>query len=62
MNVDIMHKRCENLVIAMVGKEMAPKWWNGSNKAFDGKSPEEDFKENPEKVYSYLMKSADGEW
>jgi hypothetical protein len=62
MNIDIMRTRCETLVVSMVGKELAPAWWNGSNKAFDGQHPEEAFKDNPEKVYSYLMKLAEGEW
>ena len=57
-----MRKRCEVLVISMVGKELEERWWNGSNKAFDGKTPEEMYSVSPDKVYGYLMKSAEGEW
>lgn len=44
--------RCDALVIAMVGAELANGWWNSPNKAFNGQTP----KEAPlEVVYSYLM-------
>ena len=57
-----MRARCETLVIAMVGKEMASKWWNNSNKAFGGDAPEQIYSVAPSVVYAYLMKSAEGEW
>lgn len=57
-----MRARCEFLVIAMVGKDMADKWWNGSNKAFDGNTPEQKYLAEPEAVYAYLIRSAEGEW
>lgn len=47
-----MKGRCDALVIAMVGAELANGWWNSPNKAFNGQTP----KEAPlEVVYSYLM-------
>ena len=58
----IMRKRCEVLVIAMVGKELAEKWWTGSNRAFNGATPEQIYSVTPSVVYAYLMKSAEGEW
>lgn len=58
----VLRARSEALVIAMVGREMAPKWWFGSNKAFEGQTPQEQFDKNPERVYSYLMRMAEGEW
>lgn len=60
-NVEFMRKRSEALVIALVGKELSLKWWNGFNKAFN-MTPEEKWKESPEQVYSYLMSHAEGEW
>ena len=57
-----MRARSEALVIAMVGKEMADKWWTGSNKAFGGDTPEQIYSVAPSAVYAYLMKCADGEW
>ena len=57
-----MRARCEALVIAMVGREMAEKWWNGPNKAFCDDTPEQMYSIAPNTVYAYLMKSAEGEW
>lgn len=57
-----MRARCEALIIAMVGKEMSHKWWNGANKAFCGDTPEQMYSVAPSVVYAYLMKSAEGEW
>jgi hypothetical protein len=58
MQVEIMRKRSEVLVIALVGKALSEKWWNSHNKAFD-MTPEEKWKEEPEVVYNYLMFHAD---
>ncbi len=58
MNIEIMRKRSEVLVIALVGKALSDKWWNGYNKAFN-MTPEEKWKEEPEVVYNYLMFHAD---
>lgn len=57
-----MRKRCEALVIAMVGKELATQWWGSANKAFCGDTPEQIYSVAPSAVYAYLMKSAEGEW
>jgi hypothetical protein len=57
-----MRARCEALVTAMVGQELADKWWTGSNKAFGGDTPEQIYSVAPSAVYAYLMKSAEGEW
>ena len=56
INEQVMRKRCEFLVIAMVGKELAEKWWNSPNKAFDGDTPEMMYSIDPSRVYAYLMK------
>ena len=57
-----MRARCEALVAAMVGQELADKWWTGSNKAFGGDTPEQIYSVAPSAVYAYLMRSAEGEW
>ena len=57
-----MRARCEALVVAMVGKELADKWWTGSNKAFGGDTPEQIYSVAPSAVYAYLMRCAEGEW
>ena len=57
-----MRARCDALVIALEGREMSDKWWNGSNKAFGGDTPEQIYSVAPSAVYAYLMRSAEGEW
>ena len=57
-----MRARCDALVIALVGREMSDKWWNGPNKAFGGDTPEQIYSVAPSAVYAYLMRSAEGEW
>ncbi len=54
--------RCEALLIARIGKDLAIKWWSSPNKAFFGDTPEQIYSVSPSVVYEYLMKSAEGEW
>ena len=58
----VLRARSEALIIAMVGKDLATQWWTGSNRAFEGQTPNEQFEQNAERVYSYLMRMAEGEW
>ena len=55
----VLRARSEALVIALVGKELAPSWWSGANRAFEGQAPST---QNIERVYGYLMRMAEGEW
>lgn len=55
MNDEIMRGRCATLVIALVGKDLAPLWWSGQNRAFGFKTPEEVAVTDLARVYSYLM-------
>lgn len=54
-----MRRRSEALVIAFVGKDLAPKWWDGKNKAFDLRTPNQQWDLDPTVVYAYLMRHAD---
>lgn len=58
----VLRARSEALVIALVGAKMAPQWWTGSNKAFEGQTPNEQFEKDAERVYGYLMQHAGGAW
>lgn len=62
MDEHVMLGRSKALVVAMVGGELALKWWESANRAFEGKTPQEMWDENPSRVYTYLMSSHDGEW
>lgn len=53
-----IRQRSEALVIALVGKQAADKWWISPNKAFDGKTPEKYWLIDPRCVYNYLMHHA----
>jgi hypothetical protein len=57
-----MLARCQVLVVALVGKQMACKWWTSSNLAFDSITPEQMSKEDLTRVYNYLMHHANGGW
>jgi hypothetical protein len=51
----------EDVVRSMVGENLADRWWLTENKAFDNKTPDVAFEEDPIKVYSYLLRSSNGE-
>ena len=59
---DELHGKCDRLVTAMVGKNLAPSWWTGPNKHFGGATPEDVFKHSPDDVYKYLLNCAYGGW
>lgn len=58
----ICKQRAVVLVIALVGKKHADTWWNSPNKAFDGQTPAGEWIRNYERVYSYLMSHASGDY
>lgn len=62
MTDELMRLRSEDIVVAMVGKDNAFRWWHSANKAFDGKTPEQQWMCNPRVVYQYLMNNLEGEW
>ncbi len=62
MNEHVMKQRSVVLVIAMVGKDLADKWWSSPNKAFNGMTPAGQWIKDHESVYNYLMQHNEGEW
>lgn len=54
--MDIKRKRAlsEHMAEKVVGKELATVWWNGPNKAFGGKTPNEQWNIEPDEVFRYL--------
>jgi hypothetical protein len=58
----VMLSRSQALVIALVGKQNACLWWTSSNLAFDNITPELMFKEDPDRIYNYLMQHAIGDY
>jgi hypothetical protein len=59
---DLLRQRCDALLVAMLGKDLASRWWSNPNKAFADETPEVIFNVAPNTVYAYLLKSAEGEW
>lgn len=51
-------QRCQWLLTAMVGKELADVWWSTPNRAFDMRTPAGIWLEDYLKVYKYLMARA----
>lgn len=51
-------QRCQWLITAMVGKDLAEAWWSSPNKAFDMRTPAGVWVEDYHKVYEYLMRAA----
>lgn len=58
--IQLMRQRCETMILSILGAEVAAKWWNGKNKAFDGNTPNEMFDKDPARVYSYVIGHVDG--
>lgn len=56
---ELMRKRSEALVVALVGKPLAPRWWCLPNHAFDMQAPRD---VELEHVYNYLMGHASGSY
>ena len=59
---EIMLKRSQALVVAMLGRQAAESWWHSPNRAFENQTPHECFASNPEQVYQYLMGHAAGNY
>jgi hypothetical protein len=65
MHDDFEHQykqRSLALLTAMLGSELATEWWNSPNKAFDMRTPADQWLIDYKSVYQYLMKSSEGEW
>lgn len=58
----IARQRSDALVISLVGREFADKWWQSPNKAFDLRTPEYMWTVDYIKVYEYLLRHSYGEW
>ena len=56
---EILRKRCDALLTALLGKNLVDNWWKSPNKAFCDDTPEVIFAVAPRTVYNYLMKYYD---
>lgn len=53
--IQLMRRRCDTIVLSMIGVDQSLNWWNSINNAFDGETPNEMFEKDPERVYNYLV-------
>lgn len=60
--IQIMRQRAETAVLALLGVDFAKTWWNSSNFEFQGRTPEEMWMLDPQRVYQYLVGTIDGYW
>lgn len=62
MTKETLKLRCDDLLTALVGKNLVDDWWNRPNKGFDLQTPITVFEQNPERVYNYLMRFSGGDY
>jgi len=62
MNEARKRQRSEVLVIALVGKDLAPVWWASQNRAFGQLTPNDQWSVDCDVVYQYLMNHHEGTW
>lgn len=48
-------QRSDALVVALVGRDYSELWWNSANRAFDERTPREQWQIDYTTVYNYLM-------
>ena len=46
---------CEQLVHSMVGAEHSTLWWSSPNRAFNDRTPNEQWEKGSDQVINYLM-------
>lgn len=54
--------KCLNLLEALVGPKLMVQWWESPNRAFEGRTPLEQFKRDPHSVLAYLNIHTYGGW
>lgn len=60
--LQLMRRRCEVMIVSMIGAEMAPDWWDRKNYAFDSETPNDMWMMDPDRVYRYVIGSVEGYW
>jgi hypothetical protein len=60
--LDLMRKRCDGMLLSMLGVEATAHWWNSKNAAFNNKTPEESWSNDPDSVYRHIVGHVDGYW
>lgn len=59
--ITLLRQRCDQMLLAMLGAA-ASTWWSTGNQAFDGRTPEDYWTDNHDRVYQYLLEHIDYQW
>jgi len=60
---DLLKERLDRLLISLLGStEMVNLWWLTNNKAFDGRTPAQVYKKDPNRVKEYIFGQFGGEY
>jgi hypothetical protein len=54
-SLDTIRQRCNQIVRAVIGDALCESWWNQANRAFEGRTPQEQWLRDPQSVYRYLL-------
>ena len=60
MTPDLAKKQCDAIILALVGKESVELWWNSPNRAFETRTPAQQWQQDFSQVHNYLMKQVSG--
>jgi hypothetical protein len=55
-----LRRTCSVIIEALVGEEFSERWWSSPNRAFDNRTPNEQWALAPEVVFDYLTTHAFG--
>jgi hypothetical protein len=58
----LLRQRCDQILLAMLGGIAASAWWSTCNESFDGRTPEDCWTTDPDRVYQYLLEHTDYSW
>jgi hypothetical protein len=60
MDLDLTKKQCDAILQATVGSALVELWWHSGNRAFEGRTPAQQWQQDPGSVHSYLMTQMSG--
>lgn len=52
----LLKQRCDLMLDAMIGHDLVASWWESRNRAFDERTPLQQWEVDYESVYNYLMR------
>jgi len=61
-NTEVLRKKCNSILRSWVGEALITKWLSSALVAFNNRTPEEVWSENPDKVYKYLLGTINGQY